>query len=316
MQEIMEFYKNFHILCYIKISYLGVNFLNKEQAKKIIYKVSLNTIIINFLLTLAKLLAGIVGNSIALVSDAIHSASDVLSTVVVMLGAKLSSKKPDEKHPYGHEKFECIATIILSVMLFSTAITIGFYGLKSIFNKNIVVPSAVSAWAALLSIFVKEWMYRYTKNAAKKINSASLYADAWHHRSDSLSSIGSLIGVLGAICGLTFLDPLASFIICIIIIKVAYNILKTSVSQLIDSAAPKEVTENIKEIILSYKDIKDIDMLKTRLFGSKIYVDIEVEIDKNMSFEEVHSLIHDLHDEIEKSNTSIKHCMIHANPTR
>ena len=289
--------------------------MNKEEAKKIIYKVSINTLIINFLLTAVKLIAGLIGNSMALVSDAIHSASDVLSTFVVMIGAKLSARKPDKKHPYGHEKFECVAAIILSLMLFATAATVGIYGFKSIFCSRIIVPSQVTAWAALLSIVVKEWMYRYTKRAANKINSTSLYADAWHHRSDALSSIGSLVGVVGAICGLPILDPIASFVICIIIVKVAYNILRTSMTQIIDSAAPEEIEQQIREIILSYGDIEGIDMLKTRLFGSRIYVDIEVKIDKDMSFEEVHKLTHQLHDEIENSNASIKHCMIHANPT-
>lgn len=289
--------------------------LDKAEARKVIYKVSINTMIINFLLTAAKLAAGIFGNSIALVSDAIHSASDVLSTIVVMLGAGLSNKKPDEKHPYGHEKFECIAAIVLALMLFGTALTIGFYGVKSIFCGDIVIPDKITVFAAVLSIVVKEWMYRYTKNAADKINSTSLYADAWHHRSDALSSIGSLIGVVGAMCGLPVLDPIASFVICAIIIKVAYNILRTSIAQIIDSAAPEEVEQKIREIILNCKDIRGIDMLKTRLFGSRIYVDIEVKIDKDMSFEAVHELTHKLHDDIERANTSIKHVMIHANPT-
>lgn len=289
--------------------------MKEPDSKKIIYKVSINTVIINFLLTAIKLIAGLFGNSMALISDAIHSASDVLSTFVVMIGAKLSSKKADEKHPYGHEKFECVAAIVLSLMLFATAIAIGGYGFRCIFRGTIIIPDKITAWAAGLSIIVKEWMYRYTQKAAKKINSTSLYADAWHHRSDALSSIGSLVGVLGAMCGFPILDPIASFVICVIIIKVAYNILRTSLAQVIDSAAPAEVEQQIRQIISSYGDIQEIDMLKTRLFGSKIYVDIEVQIDKSMSFADVHSLIHQLHDEIESSNTSIKHCMIHANPT-
>lgn len=288
------------------------------NSKKIIYKVSINTVIINFALTVIKLLAGIFGSSVAMISDAIHSGSDVLSTVVVMIGAKVSSKKADEKHPYGHEKFECIAAIILAMMLVGTAVTIGFYGFKiigNIINGEIVIPSAIAAWSAVLSIAVKEWMYRYTKKAASKINSTSLYADAWHHRSDALSSLGSLLGVVGAICGFPILDPIASLVICAIILKVAYDILKTSLSQIIDTAAPDDVVEQIRDIILSYGDIQNIDMLKSRLFGNRIYVDVEVQIDKNMSFSDVHDLIHELHDEIEKSNSSIKHCMIHANPT-
>ncbi len=288
------------------------------NSKKIIYKVSINTVIVNFLLTIVKLLAGVLGNSVAIISDAIHSGSDVLSTFVVMIGAKLSSKKADEKHPYGHEKFECIAAIILAFMLFGTAITIGCYGISIIGNilkGEIVIPSAIAAWSAVLSIIVKEWMYRYTKNAAGKIKSTSLYADAWHHRSDALSSIGSLVGVVGAICGFPILDPIASLIICVIIVKVAYDILRTSLSQIIDTAAPEQVEDQIRQVILDYGDVKHIDMLKTRLFGNRIYVDIEVQIDKNMSFSDVHALVHRLHDDIEKRNNSIKHCMIHANPT-
>ncbi len=289
--------------------------MDKSNSEKIIYRVSINTVIVNVVLTIIKLLAGVLGNSMALISDAIHSASDVLSTFVVMIGAKISNKKADEKHPYGHEKFECIASIVLALMLFGTAFAIGFYGVESIFNQSTIIPSQITAWAALLSIVVKEWMYRYTKKAADVINSTSLYADAWHHRSDSFSSIGSLVGVIGAMCGFPILDPIASLVICGIIIKVAYDILRTSLSQVIDSAASSEVEQKIREIILSHEEIKAIDVLKTRLFGSKIYVDVEVQIDKNKTFIEAHNLIHNLHDDIENSNSSIKHCMIHANPT-
>lgn len=289
--------------------------MDKSNSEKIIYRVSINTVIVNVALTIIKLLAGVLGNSMALISDAIHSASDVLSTFVVMVGAKISNKKADEKHPYGHEKFECIAAIILALMLFGTAVAIGFYGVESIFNQTIIIPSQITAWAALLSIVVKEWLYRYTKKAADVINSTSLYADAWHHRSDSFSSVGSLVGVIGAMCGFSILDPIASLVICAIIVKVAYDILRTSLSQVIDSAASSEVEQKIREIILSHEEIKAIDVLKTRLFGSKIYVDVEVQIDKNKTFIEAHNLIHNLHDDIENSNSSIKHCMIHANPT-
>ncbi len=293
--------------------------MSEINNKKIIYKVSINTVIVNFVLTIIKLIAGIVGHSVAMISDAIHSGSDVLSTFVVMIGAKLSSKKADEKHPYGHEKIECIAAIILALMLLVTAITIGVYGvniIKNILNGEIVIPSAIAAISAVLSIIVKEWMYQYTRKAAKKINSTSLYADAWHHRSDALSSIGSLIGIIGAMCGFPLLDPIASLVICFIIVKVAYDILKTSLAQIIDTAAPEQVENQIRDIIFSYNDVKNIDMLKTRLFGNRIYVDIEIEMDQNMSFNEVHDITHKLHDDIESSNALIKHCMIHANPTR
>ena len=282
------------------------------------YRVSINTIILNVILSVFKLLAGILGNSTAMISDAVHSLSDVLSTFVVMLGLKLSNKKADENHPYGHERMESIAAMILAAMLFVTAIAIGYYGVLKILKFSegeSVTPGIIALVAAIVSIVLKEWMYHYTKKVAKKINSTSLFADAWHHRSDAFSSIGSLIGIVGARMGLPILDPIVSLFICVVIIKVAYDILRTSIAQIIDTKAPDEIEENIKEIINSFDQVESIDVLKTRQFGNKIYVDIEFQINKNMPFEEVHSIVHCLHDAIELSNDSIKHCMIHANPT-
>ena len=259
---------------------------------KIIYKISAITIVLNVILSFLKVLCGIFGNSFAMISDGIHSASDVLSTIAVMIGAKFSSKKPDSKHQYGHERIECLVSILLSFMLFCTAIYIGYCGIIIIINlseANIAIPSTINIFAALM-------------------------ADAWHHRSDAISSIGSLVGVIGAILGFKLLDPLMSILICILIIKVSVKLIKTAVDQLIDTAAPKEVEREIRKIINSYEDIVSIDVLKTRLFGNKIYVEVEVSIDENMSFKNVHSLIHKIHNEIESSNKLIKHCMIHANP--
>lgn len=284
---------------------------------KIIYKISAITIVLNVILSFLKVLCGIFGNSFAMISDGIHSASDVLSTIAVMIGAKFSSKKPDSKHQYGHERIECLVSILLSFMLFCTAIYIGYCGIIIIINlseANIAIPSTINIFAALISIIVKEFMYQYTKKTADKISSTSLMADAWHHRSDAISSIGSLVGVIGAILGFKLLDPLMSILICILIIKVSVKLIKTAVDQLIDTAAPKEVEREIRKIINSYEDIVSIDVLKTRLFGNKIYVEVEVSIDENMSFKNVHSLIHKIHNEIESSNKLIKHCMIHANP--
>lgn len=291
--------------------------MSRINRNKIIYKVSAITIILNVVLTFLKILCGFIGNSFAMISDGIHSASDVLTTIAVMVGAKFSGKKPDSKHQYGHERIECLVSILLSFMLFCTAIYIGYCGVNIIFNlsnSNIIIPSSINIFAALISIILKEYMYRYTKKIADRINSTSLMADAWHHRSDAISSIGSLIGVTGAIFGFKILDPLMSILICLLIIKVSVKLIKTAIDQLIDAAAPEEVEKEIQKIINSYKDIVSIDVLKTRLFGNKIYVDVEVSIDENMSFKSVHTLIHKIHNEIESSNKLIKHCMIHANP--
>lgn len=292
---------------------------NKSVSEKIIYQVSLVTIIGNLTLTVVKFLAGFFGNSIAMISDAVHSASDVLSTFAVIIGAKFSNKKADKEHPYGHEKIESVTSIILAIMLFVSGVSIGFCGINEILKSQkeaIVPPSSIVIWFAVLSIAVKEIMYRYTKKAANKINSTSLEADAWHHRSDALSSVGSLVGVTGAVLGCPILDPIASIAICIIIIKVSFSIAKTGLNQIIDTAASPEIETEIKNIIENQSDILKLDLLKTRQFGNRIYVDIEVQIDKNMSFQDVHTLIHKLRLKIEQHNPSIKHCMIHANPSR
>jgi len=292
---------------------------NKTVSEKIIYQVSLITVIGNLALTIVKLFAGFLGKSIAMISDAVHSESDVLSTFAVMIGAKFSNKKADKEHPYGHEKIESVTSIILAVMLFASGISIGFCGINEILKSqidSISHPSAIVIWFAVLSIIVKEIMYRYTKSAASKINSSSLEADAWHHRSDALSSVGSLIGVTGAVLGFPILDPIASIAICLIIIKVSYNIAKTGFNQIIDTAASPEIETEIIDIIKNQSDILKLDSLKTRQFGNRIYVDIEVQIDKNTSFQDVHALIHQLRLKIEKHNPSIKHCMIHANPSK
>lgn len=293
--------------------------MNETYNRNIAYKVSFNTIILNIILTVIKLIAGIFGHSNAMVSDAIHSASDVFSTIVVIIGIKISNKEADKEHPYGHEKFECIASFLLSLFLFVTAIFIGFSGVLNIikYTQNIIIiPSIGALWAAVLSIVLKEFMYHYTKKAAKKINSSALLADAWHHRSDAISSVGALIGVGFSRIGYPIFDPIVSISICILIIKVAFDISKTSISQLTDTAAPLEVENEIINIINKFNEVYAIDMIKTRLFGNKIYVDIELQIDKNMTLEKSHKIIQNIHDEIEKKNRLIKHCMIHTNPTK
>lgn len=291
--------------------------MDTNKNERLIYRVSVNTILLNLLLTGLKLFAGIFGHSFAMISDAIHSGSDVLSTFVVIIGVKLSNKTADKNHPYGHEKFECVAAMLLSLMLGATAVTVGFYGVRTIaeFNKGqVTVPGAVTICFALLSIVVKEWMYCYTKKTADQVKSTALHADAWHHRSDAMSSVCALIGISGAILGFPLLDPIVSLIICVVIIKVSVDIFKTSIAQLIDTSASIAIEDEINEIITSFDEVKCVDMLRTRMFGNKIYVDIEVSLDKNMTFKDAHELVHCLHDRIEDSNADIKHCMIHANP--
>lgn len=278
------------------------------------YHVSIVTIIANFLLTILKLIAGIIGTSASMISDAIHSASDVLSTFIVMIGIHIASKESDREHPYGHERFECIAAIILAVLLAIVGVKIGISGIQNIANNSVKMPSTVALIAAIVSIIVKEWMYNYTKKVAVKINSSALLADAWHHRSDALSSIGAFIGILGSMLGLKFFDLLASVLISIFIVKVAYDILKDALNKMLDTACSVEVENKIKELVLKNEKVLSIDDLKTRLFGSKMYVDLEIGVDSKMTLIEAHTIAENIHDSVEKEFSNCKHCMVHVNP--
>lgn len=285
--------------------------------EKIAYKASIISIIGNVFLSLFKLISGIIGHSIAMVSDAVHSISDVFSTIVVMIGIKISNKDIDENHPYGHERFECVASLILSFMLFYVGITIGYKGISNIITgnyKNIEIPTLLPLIAAIISIIIKFFMFIYTKICALKINSNALLADSYHHLSDSLSSIGSLLGIILAISGYPIFDSVASIIICIFIIKISVDIFKDTINQVVDKSCNKELIDEFKEEILNNKEVKCIDMLKTRLFGNKIYIDVEISVDNKLSLIEAHDIAENIHDNLENKYKNLKHCMIHVNP--
>ena len=285
--------------------------------EKLAMEVSKNSIIANLVLSIFKLFAGIVANSGAMVSDAVHSASDVFSTFIVIIGVKISSKEADEKHQYGHERLECVASIVLAIILCGTGIAIGLTGAKKIISggsSNLMVPGVLALVAAILSIAVKEGMYWYTRGAAVKINSDALMADAWHHRSDALSSVGSLVGILGARLGFPILDPVASVVICIFIVKAAIDIFRSSIDKMTDSSCDEKITDEMKTVILASDGVLRLDEIKTRQFGSKIYVDIEILADGNQTLSEAHNIAENVHCAIEKDFPTVKHCMVHVNP--
>ena len=283
--------------------------------KKLANKVSIITIILNLALSLFKFIIGFVGHSQALVSDAVHSASDVVSTIAVMFGVNMSAKKSDSSHPYGHERIESIFSIILAMMLFITGLGIGITAVKTIISgAEIAIPGKMTLVAAIISIAVKDWMYHFTKRTAIKIDSSSLLADAWHHRSDALSSIGSLIGIGGALLGFKICEPIASIVICIFIAKASIEIFMDAVNRLIDRACSDEEIEEIRKYIMEIDGVKRIDSLMTRRFGSKIYVDLEIAEDPDITLREAHDIAERVHDNIENKIENIKHCMIHVNP--
>lgn len=282
-------------------------------------KVSFTTIVGNVLLSLLKFIAGIIAHSSAMISDAVHSASDVFSTIVVIIGIKLASKEPDKEHPYGHERMECVSAIVLSVVLFITGLGIGAGALKNIVNGNyssLQVPGILALIAAIVSILVKEGMYWYTRYYARKIDSSALMADAWHHRSDAFSSIGALIGIGGARLGYPVMDSIASLVIFVFIIKAAYDIFKDAIDKMVDHSCDEETERQIYECVMKNENVMGIDLLQTRIFGNKIYVDIEIQADASYTLKEAHDIAEEVHEDIEHNFPKVKHIMVHVNPAK
>ena len=286
-----------------------------KNNEKIAIKVSIISIILNCLLTLIKFISGVISKSSAMISDSVHSLSDVLSTFVVIIGVKISNKKADSDHPYGHERIECVSAIILSGMLFVVGALIGLNGIKNVTNSsNLVMPGVLALIASIISIISKEAMYQYTIRVSKKINSAALKADAWHHRSDALSSIGSFIGILGSRLGFKVFDPLASVIISLCIIKVSIDIFKDAIDKMVDKSCDKEVIDKVISVIEKNESVKNIDDIKTRQFGNKAYVDVEISVDENLLLKDAHKVAEEIHDSVENEINIVKHCMVHVNP--
>lgn len=282
--------------------------------KNIIYKVSRISILVNILLSVIKVIMGIVSNSNALISDAVHSLSDVISTFVVIIGTKLASKDGDNEHNYGHDRFECVASIILSMMLSFVALILIINSISKL-NNNIeyAKPIAIGIYATILSIIVKELMYWYTRHYALKIESSLLLADAWHHRSDAFSSVGAFLGILLEQFNIRYADTYATILISIFILKVAYDIFKDAIDRMVDKACDKDTIASMTRLVNGISGVERIDLLKTRVFGSKIYVDIEIAADGNMTLREAHTIAENVHNTLEKEFSNIKHCMVHVN---
>lgn len=285
-----------------------------ENNQKIANRVGIVTIFWNVVLSIGKLLAGIFGKSTAMISDSIHSLSDVITTIVALVGIKIASNSSDEEHPYGHEKFECIASTLLAFILFSTGAMLGINGIKAMFNNNSNVPSTITIIVAVLSIIIKEMMCRYTLHYAKKISSLALKADAHHHRSDALSSIGALVGIIASICGFEYGDSIASIVISVIICIEAIKIFLESVDKLVDKSVDSITLGDINKLIKSVDGVQRIDNLRTRQFGNKIYIDVDIAVDGDLKLTQAHEIAETVHDRVENSLDECKHIMVHVNP--
>lgn len=284
---------------------------------KVIKNLSLVSIAGNAILSGFKFFAGIFGHSGAMISDAIHSFSDVLTTIIAFIGVKVSKKAADDTHPYGHERFECVASLFLGLLLMVTGLGVGKVGLKNIISGNyssLTVPGVIALIAAIISIVGKEAMFWYTRHYAKIIGSAAFMADAWHHRSDALSSVGSLVGIAGAMLGFPIMDSIASLVICAFIFKVSFDILKDSITKMVDTSCGEDYETEVRKFIETQPDVVCVDRIQARMFGNKVYIDTEIQVDGNKSLRESHDIAEQVHANVEKQFSNTKHIMIHVNP--
>ena len=284
--------------------------------KKIVDRLSRVGIFGNILLAAFKLFAGIFGKSGAMVSDAVHSLSDVFATLIAWIGVRLSRRAEDAEHPYGHERLECVASLLLGLILAGTGIGIGWSGSRKLSGEggSIEIPTLLPLIAAVISIVVKEGMYRYTMHYAKALDSAAFKADAWHHRSDAISSVGSFIGIGLAKLGLPFMDPVASIIICLLILKVAFDISRDAVYKMLDTSCDNIFEQRLRTFIGSQDGVGRIDLLRTRQFGNRIYVDLEIAVKPDISLRDAHGIAERVHSAVEQEFPNVKHVMIHVNP--
>ena len=289
----------------------------KPDETAVIRKLSLVGIIGNVFLSAFKFIAGIMGNSSAMVSDAVHSLSDVFATFIAFLGVRFGRREADASHPYGHERIESLAAIVLGLILLVTGVGIGWVGLEKILAGNyesLPIPGMIALVAAIVSIAVKEGMFWYTRHWARVIRSSAFEADAWHHRSDAMSSIGALVGVGGSMLGYPVLDPIASVVICLFILKQGISIICDALKKMLDTSCGEQFEKEVRQLVDAENQVERIDMLRTRMFGDKVYIDMEIAIDGSMQLTDAHAIAERVHDDIEHAFPEVKHVMIHVNP--
>ena len=291
--------------------------LNQEAFQKAATRVSLVSMVTNVILTVLKLAAGLIARSGAMISDAVHSASDIFSGIIVLIGVKISSKAPDESHPYGHERFECVAALLLSGVLAVVGGTIGVNAAKDIISgRTPEAPGLLALIAAAVSIVTKETLFWYTRGYAKRYRSTALHAEAWHQRSDALSSIGALIGIAGARMGVPVMEPIASIIIALFILRVAVRIFRDAIDQMVDHSCNEEVESAFRATAMDQPGVKGVEMLRTRMFGNRVYVDLEIAADPELTLAAAHEIAERVHDAIEQTYPDVKHIMVHVNPAK
>lgn len=292
-----------------------------DQREKTIYRVTIIGSIGNFLLLIFKFVAGILGHSAAMIADAVHSLTDFITDAIVIIFVKISAKPSDKEHDYGHGKYETLATVIISIILFFVGAAILYKSimeiLKYLHGEELQQPGMIALIAAILSIVVKEGLYRYTKYNAKKIESTVMEANAWHHRSDALSSIGTAVGIAGAIFfGVKgrVLDPLAAALVSFLIMGVAYKLLKPCLGELLETSLPEEEENRIIDAIKSVKNVYDPHNLRTRRIGSYASVEVHVRMNSEMTVRESHEITREIEARIKDIVGEKSFVSIHVEP--
>ncbi|WP_334293968.1 cation diffusion facilitator family transporter [Clostridioides difficile] len=287
--------------------------INMETRYEEANKITIQSILWNVVLTIIKVIAGVIGNSSAMIADGLHSASDIISSIGVLIGNYVSSRPGDREHNYGHEKAETLVSFVLSILLIFVSITIGIEAIKSLFNLDALsVPSILPLVVSVISILIKEYQYRITIKVAKKINSPALKADAWHHRSDALSSVAAFIGIGGSILGFKPLDPIASIVVAIFVAKVGISILISSVNELMDVSVDEEEIKELKFIVADTEGVKNLGDIKTRKHGAMAYVDLTICVDENLTVKQGHDIATKLEKHIIKHMEFVKGITVHV----
>lgn len=293
------------------------------RREKEIFTVTLVGSIVNFLLLAFKFFAGILGQSAAMVADAVHSLSDFVTDIIVVVFVGISGKPQDDDHDYGHGKYETLATAIVGIILFFVGVGILISGVKTIVSvvngATIEAPSMLALVAAVLSVVFKEILYRYTIKKGQQLDSTAVIANAWHHRSDALSSIGTMIGIGGAIWlgeKWRILDPLAAVVVSLFIVKVAVELIKPCIDELVERSLPEEVENRIYELILSFPQVSSPHHLRTRRIGSYIAIEVHVRMDGAMPLSEAHGLASSIEARLKEEFGKNTHVGIHMEPTK
>ena len=294
--------------------------MNRERE---IFKVTLVGSAVNVLLTVFKFVAGIVGHSAAMTADAAHSLSDLLTDAVVLLFVRISGKPEDSSHDYGHGKYETLATTVIGIALAAVAVGIGWKAVEALLfwhrGGTLAAPGMLALWAAVVSVVLKELVYRYTVRRGRKLNSPAVEANAWHHRSDALSSLGTLAGIGGAILlgdRWTVLDPLAGLVVAFFILRVSWKLLKGGFDELMEASLPDEVEKEILEVVAAFPDVRDPHHLRTRRIGSRYAIELHIRMDGQMPLAEAHARTCEIEQALKARFGADTHITLHVEPTK